>query len=396
MLRLVFVAGVAAFALAASGCDGSSSATPQPPLVGATAVSAGYSHTCALMNDATVRCWGGDAFGQLGDGETTFSVPAPLAVPGLAGVKSVVAGDSFTCVLKTDGTVECWGENTNCQLGNGCNLFSVSGSESDAIDDPNPVAVTGFAGPVTALALGGQSNGDEGYACAILAGATVTCWGSNELGIDPSPTVNVIPLTPVSGLTNVESLALGDSSACAVLADGTAACWGQGPLGQPGNADSYSATPLAVSGLSGVVAVAAGGFHACALLDTGTVACWGNNFGAQLGDGTTTDSATPVTVSGVSGAVAIAANDYTTCALSSDGTVKCWGGDTTMLTPVMVPGLKGALSISVAPHSACALVAGGEIKCWGDNSVGQLGDGLIVPADGGPYSTTPVTVVSGS
>lgn len=396
MVRLLSVAGAAAaiFALATSGCDGS--AAPLPPLLGATSVSAGYSHTCAVMNDATVKCWGGDAFGQVGDGETTFSIPAPSSVPGLTGVKAVAAGASFTCALKTDGTVDCWGANTSCELGNGCNLSGV-GSESGAIDDPNPVAVTGISGPVASLALGAESDGDAGYACAILVGATVECWGWNGLGVDPSATVTVIPPTPVGGLANVLSLALSDYFACALLADGTAACWGEGPLGQPGSTTtSYSVTPLPVSALSGVIGLAAGSFQACALLDTGTVACWGSNSGAQLGDGTLTDSATPVMVSGVSGAVAIAADDYQTCALISDGTVKCWGGDTAMLTPVAVPGLTGALSISLGSQFACALVAGGGIACWGDDGTGQLGTGVAVPPGGDPHAATPVTVVSGS
>lgn len=394
MGRLVAIAGVVAFVFAVSGCDGSAAA-PLPPLTGATSVSVGYSHACARMSDGTAKCWGGDALGQLGNGETTFSVPAPTSVVALTGVKSVAAGGSFSCALETEGTVACWGVNTSCELGNGCDLFSMPGSESGMVDEPDPVAVTGISGRVSALVTGSPSDGEDGYTCAVLVDRTVECWGANVLGIDPSPTAVVIPPTPVNGLPGVASLALGGYSACAVLTDGTAVCWGLGPLGQAGGAPSASGTPLPVSGLSGAVGIAVGGFHACALLGDGTVSCWGDNSGAQLGNGTLADSPTPVTVSGVVGAVEIAAADYRTCALISDGTVKCWGGDTTMLTPAAVPALTGALSISVASQSACALVTGGKIECWGDDSSGQLGNG-VVSQSGDPAAATPVTVVSGS
>lgn len=380
-------------ALSATNCGGDGPSLP--PLLGATAVSTGLSHTCALMDDATIRCWGDDALGQLGNGETTFSVPVPTAVAGLTGVTSVAAAGWLTCALEGGGAVACWGVNTSCELGNGCAIFGVAGSESDKVSDPNAVAVSALSGPVAALALGAQSDRSGGFACAVLMDGTVECWGPNALGTDPSPTVDVIPPTPVAGLANVTSMAIGGFAACAALADSTVACWGLGALGQPSNASSSSATPLPVSRLSDVVGLAAGEFHMCALLRSRTVACWGDNFAAQLGDGTQTDSATPVMVSGVTGAEAIAASGDRTCALINDGTVACWGGGIAHLTPTAVRGLEGATSISVASQFACAVVANGGIECWGDDSSGQLGDGVIAPASGDPYTAAPVTVVKG-
>ncbi len=345
------------------------------------------------MDDGTAKCWGSDAFGELGDGETTFMVPAPAPVLGLTNVKALALGPTHTCALETDGTVACWGGNTECQLGNGCDIFGVAGSQSGALDVPTPVGVAGISGLAAALATGSIDASDPGYTCALLVGGTMECWGSNLLGVNPDPTVSVIPPTVVAGVSNAVALAVGGSFACALLADSTVTCWGTGPLGQPGiNAASSSTTPVPVGGLSGVVAIAAGYFHVCALLDSGTVGCWGINSTGALGDGTLTDSPTPVMADGVTGAVAIAAAGFYSFAVLSDGTVKQWGMDLNVLEPVVVPGLSNALSISATSTSACVVVAGGRIECWGDDSSGQLGTGII---GGGPPTTTPVTVVTG-
>jgi hypothetical protein len=395
MVRSLLLGVAVVVAFQASGCDGSGGV--KNPLLGAVAVATGADHTCAVMDDGTAKCWGGDAFGQLGDDETTFAVPAPTPVGGLANVKALALGPTHTCALETDGTVACWGGNTGCQLGNGCDLFGVPGSESGVLDAPTPAGVPGIAAPVSALATGSLDGSEPGYTCALLVGGTIECWGSNELGVDPDPMVDVIPPTAVPGVSNALAMTLGGgSSACALLADGTVACWGEGALGQPGaNASSYSATPVPVGGLSGVVAIAAGSFHVCALLAAGTVSCWGSNSTGALGDGTRTDSPTPVMVNGVAGAVAIAASGFYSYAVLSDGTVKGWGMDVSVLTPVVVPGLTNVSSISTAESSTCVVVAGGRIECWGDDSAGQLGTGVVTPG-GGPSTTTPVTVVSGS
>jgi alpha-tubulin suppressor-like RCC1 family protein len=389
-----FVVGVAvSVTFQVSGCDGSAGPTGSP-LLGAVAVATGPAHTCAVMDDGTAKCWGGDAFGQLGDDETTFMVPAPTPVLGLADVKGLALGLTHTCALETDGSVACWGGNTECQLGNGCDVFGVPGSQSGALDVPTPVGVPGISGPVAALATGSLEASDAGYTCALLVGGTMECWGSNLLGVNPDPMVDVIPPTAVAGVSNAVAMALGGNFACVLLVDSTVACWGTGPLGQPGaNAASSSPTPIRVAGLSGVVAIAAGYFHVCALLDAGTVSCWGMNSTGALGDGTLTDSQGPVMADGVTGAVAIAAAGFYSFAVLSDGTVKQWGMDLRVLEPAVVPGLSNASSISATPSSACVVVAGGRVECWGDDSSGQLGTGVL---GGGPSTTTPVTVVSGS
>jgi alpha-tubulin suppressor-like RCC1 family protein len=383
-----------AVALAAS-CDGT---PPLPPaLTDAVSVSVGVDHACAVMGDGTARCWGLDAFGELGDGQDTAFLPTPTPVAGLTGVKAVTAGASHTCALKADGTVACWGGNVTGQIGDGCARAGIPGDQSSALEVLAPTAVTGLTGPVAAIqasSLGGR--GDPGFTCALLSDGTIECWGGNLLGLGPDPSSQAIAPTAVPGVAGAVAMAIGGTFGCDLQSNGLVACWGVGPLGQPGTvATSYSATPVVVPGLTGVKAIAAGSFHACALLDGGTVVCWGDNSSGQLGDGTQNSSPTPVTVSNLGHAVAIATTAYTTCAVIVDGSVQCWGVDLQRKLPSAVPGVSGATAISVGELSTCAVVTGGQMRCWGDDTVGQLGDGVNPVDMTNPYHATPVTVVAG-
>ncbi|ACL23605.1 RCC1 domain-containing protein [Chloroflexus aggregans] len=359
--------------------DGSDTDSSTPVAVsglpsGVTAIAAGDYHTCALTGSGEVWCWGGNGFGQLGDGTTTAR-STPAAVSGLpSGVETIAAGDYHTCALMSSGGVWCWGRNNSGQLGDGTTTARST-----------PAAVSGLPSGVTAIAAGGL------HTCALMSSGGVWCWGLNNSGQlgDGSDTDSSTPVA-VSGLASgVETIAAGGWHTCALTSSGGVWCWGRNNSGQLGDGSTiYHITPVAVSGLpSGVTAIAAGDYHTCALTGSGGVWCWGYNLSGQLGDGTTTDRSTPVAVSGLtSGVTVIAAGRFHTCALTSSGGVWCWGanfdgqlGDgttTNRTTPVAVSGLpSGVTAIAAGGWHTCALTSSGEVWCWGDNYYGQLGDG---------------------
>jgi len=357
-----------------------------------TDITADAYHTCALISDGTVTCWGRNYYGQLGDGSNT-NRNLPVAVAGGAltdkTVTDITAGAYHTCALISDGTVTCWGDNYSGQLGDGSNTTSYV-----------PVAVTGGAltdKTVTDITAGGD------HTCALISDGTVTCWGSNgygQLGTGDDTNRNV-PVAVTSGaLTDktVTDITAGASHTCALISDGTVTCWGyngDGQLGDGSNTTSY--VPVAVTGGAltdkTVTDITAGASHTCALISDGTVTCWGDNFNGLLGDGSNTNSNLPVAVAG--GALTdktvtdITAGAYHTCALISDGTVTCWGwnyygqlgtgDDTNRNVPVAVTG--GALAgktvtdITAGGGHTCALISDGTVTCWGWNYYGQLGTG---------------------
>lgn len=284
----------------------------------------GYA-TCAVTAEGALKCWGGGANGEHGDGSsgaasnspkpvqvtgltqgvTAVSVGGgvcaiqdgqlfcwgrgssmPSQVMGLSGrVVSVSVGTTSTCAVTDDGSVDCWGDNTSGKLGDGTTKASMV-----------PVQVVGLTGAATSVSVGFD------FACALMADAGVQCWGSNssgQLAIDLKKYSS--GPTAVAGLTAVKSISVGGSTACAVTGDGSAKCWGENKFGALGNGstDSSSNVPAVVSGLDrGVSAIAMGGTSACAIA-SGAVMCWGYNNNGTLGNGSTANSSTPVNVIGL-------------------------------------------------------------------------------------------------
>jgi len=339
-------------------------------------VSSGGTHTCAIDNSGRVWCWGDNSYGQIGDGTTTGRL-SPVNVSGMVGeVVMVSAGQWHTCAVTSSNNARCWGYNYTGQLGNGTYTSSSL-----------PVDVTGLSTNAVFISAG------TSHTCAITASRGVKCWGRNsdgQLG-DGTNLDSTIPVD-VTGLpANVTSLASGHYHTCAVLETGSVYCWGRNIDGQLGDGTTINRnSPVRVTGFGGgdtAVLVSAGSAHTCVLLSSGLVKCWGDNSSGQLGNGTTTDSLTPVTVSGLPANISsISSGNMHNCVLGTSGGVKCWGrnsdgqlGDgttATRTTPVDVTGLSSSVSeISAKNNHSCALLTDGSMKCWGDNSTGQLGDG---------------------
>ena len=455
-------------------------------LTGVTAVEAGGFHTCAVQSGGTIKCWGDNSLGQVGDGTTAPTRTTPVTVLGVSNATALALGGDFSCALIADGTVKCWGGNGQGRLGDG----GAMPTNSTAVT--TPVTVTGITSAIAITA-------GRGHACVVLSGGTVKCWGDNSAGMlgNGTTTSSSTPVT-TTGLASAVALTAGAVHTCARLADGTVQCWGDNASGQvgPGGTNSsgtpvttlrYSPnTPLSgisavtagsqhscglfstgtvgcwgwnmsdqlgstlfarsstasvVSGVAAATAISAGGWHNCSLLSGGTISCWGENTYGQLGDGTQTNSSAPVTVSGIingttttggsscapgrvcpavvvptvtttSTTLAVASGSVRTCALinqlstssvcsisgctTNANIVQCWGDNdqgqlgngttTNSSTPVNVSGITAAAAITGGYNHACALLSGGTVQCWGDNFSGQLGNG------GTTDSWTPVTV----
>jgi alpha-tubulin suppressor-like RCC1 family protein len=252
---------------------------------GVAAIAAGSSHTCALTKAGGVKCWGGNYYGQIGDG-TKKTRLTPVDVVGLtSGVAAIAAGSSHTCALTKAGGVKCWGRNPFGQIGDGTTT-----------DRRGPVDVKHLASGVAAIAAGGS------HTCALTKAGGVECWGLNASGQIGNGTTTD-RLTPV-GVKNLASgvaaIAAGSSHTCAVTKAGGVKCWGYNGYGQIGNGTTTDRRgPVDVKNLtSGVAAIAAGAAHTCALTAAGGAKCWGYNGDGQIGDGTTTDRLTPVKVKG--------------------------------------------------------------------------------------------------
>jgi alpha-tubulin suppressor-like RCC1 family protein len=355
------------FTVTGSYSDGSTRA-----LNPAGALATGYGHTCAVLANGTVACWGLNGNGQLGNGTIT-DASAPVPVSGISTATAIAAGAYHTCALLANGTVACWGSNGNGQLGNGTTT-----------DASAPVPVSGIS-TATAIASGFF------HTCALLTDGTVACWGYNYYGqLGNGTTTDASAPVTVSGISTATAIAVGGFHTCAPLTDGTVACWGLNGNGQLGDGTTTDASaPVPVSGITTATAIASGAYHNCAVL-ADAVACWGLNGNGQLGDGTTTDASAPVPVTGITTATAIAAGGFHACAVQANGTVACWGrngngqlgnGTTTDASaPVPVTGISTATAIAAGFFHTCAVQANGTVACWGYNFYGQLGNGTTTDA----------------
>jgi len=275
------------------------------PVVGiddATAIAAGIRFSCAVRSDGSVWCWGEDP----GQDPSTL---VPRQVAGITDARSVVAGGAFACALRETHQVVCWGSNSLGQLGNG--TFSAGEASAQPVDGLND-----------AIELAAGWN----HACAIRSDRTLWCWGGNGDG----------------------------ATGYGQLGDGTT---------------QNRASPVQVPGLVDVVGVDAGGWTTCATV-ADHVWCWGYGERGTLGDGNFSNSSVPIEVPGIDNAQLLALGDYTACVSRADDSVWCWG-DTSWIgaeagIPVEGHKTQPRTVAALANDRYCLLIDGkGQAWWWG-------------------------------
>ncbi len=343
-------------------------------------LSAGFGHTCALDPGGRAWCWGSNASGRLGNGDTVDAA-TPVPVAGSLVFRTIAAGFSHTCAVRDNGAVFCWGENGNGELGDGTTE-----------DRHYPVPVAG--GP-TMFAV---STG-EGMSCGLaVSDSGLYCWGTDIGGVNALPRDHLRPTRYTPG--RFTAVSVGYEIACALRTGGQAACWGYGGEGQLGDG-SFTSSDIPVevdqSATGPFRALQSGHDHTCALALGGAVWCWGSNEFGQLGAVSPLFQGVPLAAAVGAGADSIAAHSAGHTCLLRDTEALCWGGNGSGqlgdgstnggVSARPVAGGAPFRQLSLGASHSCGLDAGGAAWCWGRNNAGQLGTG------GASASLVPTRVV---
>jgi len=357
---------------------------PSGPTTGLKQLSSGANHNCAIKNtDGSLWCWGADSDGQLGNNSNNDLSSAVLADSDAW--SQVAGGGSHSCAVNEDGTLWCWGANTSGQLGRGDTAASLVPAQAGTDTNWQSVA-TGVD-----------------HSCAIKTDGTLWCWGDNsksQLG-DGGTTDSAAP-KQIGTDTDWTAISLGNQFSCALKIGQSLWCWGDNSAGQLSYAKTTPvfSTPTQESSLGSWSKVATGNGNTCAITNTQTLYCWGDNSAGQLtqDNTTTTDSATPLQIyeDGTAAttpftAEDVAVGDSHVCAIKTDGTLWCWGNNnngqlgvgttSNLVTPHQVSHTTTWLSLSAGDHHTCAIDADDIGYCWGLNDSGQLAAGNLLNTD---------------
>lgn len=380
----------------------------ESPMIASKVTSGGF-HSCAILIDGKLKCWGQNTQGQLGTGDTANigDNEKPSSIEALDFGQKVVdvsAGFSHTCVVLEDGAVKCWGLNSKGQLGyNHTDSLGIN-------EDVTQLASVPLKRPAKKIYSG------TNYNCALLDNKKIQCWGENNYGqlgyghkdnIGDNESLSSVDYVNVGADVVQMDISTISSHTCAALSDGKLKCWGQNSLGQLGYGntneiiDAYSAAKLSFG--NNVLQLATGNTHTCALVGGQKVRCWGANSAGQTGIGSNTtigdnESATSIAALDLSGDGSdsfqmVATGILHTCAIGIDNAAYCWGtgnagatglghtrniGDDEAVTKSnsKVNLDMEVTQVSGGAYHTCALTKEeGKVICWGQNAFGQLGLG---------------------
>ena len=389
-------------------------------------VSSFNDHTCALFSNKKIKCWGDNAYGQLGLGHTHTigdnegSLSQDFVNVG-ANVLQVSVGHWHTCVLLEDQSVKCWGRHRYGNLGfPGYNDIS----------DPSSITPLDVGFSVKQIASGLDFN------CALGESGQVKCWGYNShgqlgyghtdnLGDSTEEPLTRIPLVDIGH--GVKKLSLGYWHACALLNDGNVKCWGNNSFGQLGlghkNIIDSNKSPSSVSLSQSAIDISASYYHSCATLANKNIKCWGDNSQGELGLGHTrsiSESQLPSATEELDfsdNVKQVLAGESRTCALFENNSAKCWGDANYGLLGYYFPhsyisniAYTRFINFGAPIHHmalggshTCVALSTGEMRCFGDNFRGQLGlghrrsiggDQFITERNSSTFSDSRSTVVA--
>ncbi len=341
-------------------------------------VTAGEQFSCALLYNGSVKCWGVNNSGQLGLGDTdnrgdnTNEMGDNLPAVDLGTGRTATAiqsGIHHTCAILDNGSVKCWGQNDQGQLG--------QGDTDNRGDGPNEMGIYLLKVNLGTDGLGNDRTAKKislgfKHTCAILDDNTTKCWGANDsgqLGLgDPDNRGDAtgemgdnLPAVDLGTSRYAVTISAGNSHTCALLDDATVKCWGDGYYGQLGYGNNTnlgdttgemgnSLLAVNVGDSRTVTGLFAGAFFTCVTLDNATSKCWGNSTIGQLGYGNTTQLGDGIGEMG---------NDLAAMNL---------GGNT---ASAFITSRKGNENYDFV----CVVLTTGKIRCWGHNGQGQLGYG---------------------
>ena len=354
------------------------------------AIDAGDNHTCALLVDGSVQCWGANEVGQLGDFVGASSLSPTNASAMLAPGMEAIAIDARrqTCAVRADQSTVCWGDNASGQAA--------------PLDPTTIIEATQatFVLSATLPAVGGS------HTCIARDDTNLmTCFGDNAFGqLTTGAAPGPIDSMALFAFAEIE---LGQDFGCGRTATGDVYCWGNNASGQlaasPGAVPTSDTLRNVVLMAGNAADIAVGANHACARVGA-QVFCWGANDVGQLGDGLGTQSETPVQVMLPAGAIAhLESGPNHTCAIMGAGDLNCWGsnsGDQLLnetvitdfsLVPVVADIGDGVFldDVEGGLEHACILTTTHEVLCWGPNTLGQAGIGMA----GYVFEPTPIDLM---
>ena len=364
-------------------------------------ITTGGDHSCAILRDNSVKCWGRGSYGRLGNGddsdigdstdEIANADPVDLGTGRVA--KVISAGGRHTCAILDNDRLKCWGRNNEGQLGLGHN-DDLGLTDSEMGDNLDPVNL-GEGRIAKAIATG------DNHTCVILDNDDVKCWGrnnegqlglghTNDYGDSSNETINALSAVNLGTGRTAKAIAAGSYHTCAILDDDNVKCWGKNTEGQLGlgDTDNYGDDETTFPSLDlgeydhdgdgddtnptaeipfTAKTITAGEEHTCAILSNDQVKCWGLNDQGQLGQNNTCNYGGD--------------DDPTTDGTDSNPDVN--ESDIAAMPTITLSTDERAISIAAGDKHTCALVDIDDnrnntdfvIRCWGHNNNGQLGIG---------------------